>query len=224
MTGMQSLVFDFDGLILDTEVPEYTTVAEVFADHGVPLPIERWVTIVGRADNPHWLDWLERELGAPLDDREAVRLARVARHHALIHAEVVRPGVVDLLDEADGAGVPTAVASSSPRDWVEGHLARLDLRQRFAAVLTSDDVERGKPWPDLYLAATAAVAADPAASVALEDSAHGCTAAKAAGLTCVVAPNDVTRGSDFTAADLVVGSLAEVDLVRLGALLPAASA
>lgn len=213
-----AVVFDFDGLILDTEVPEYTTVAEVFEAHGVPLPLERWVSVVGRADNPHWLDWLETELGEPLADREAVRLARVARHHAMIAEEVVLPGVVALLDAAAGHGVPAAVASSSPRDWVEGHLERLDLRSRFAAVLTIDHVERGKPWPDLYLAATRAVGADPVRSVALEDSANGCAAAKAAGLACVVVPNDITRGSDFSAADLAVASLAEVDLAALGDL------
>ncbi len=209
-----ALIFDFDGLILDTEWPEYQSVQEEFARHGVSLPLEEWRTVVGTSEHIHWMDWLEREVGQDLD-REAVLLRRRERHHHLVAEREIEAGVVELLEEADEAGVPVAVASSSPTDWVDSHLRRLGLRDRFLALRCREHVEATKPAPDLYLAAVAAVGAVPHRSVALEDSEHGCAAAKAAGLYCVAVPNDVTRGSSFHAADLVLGSLRDVSLSDL---------
>ncbi len=212
-------MFDFDGLILDTEVPEFVTVREEFVAHGIELRVEDWLQIIGRADHRHWLDWLEDEVGAPIE-RSVVQERRRVKHHALIMENEIRPGIVALLDEADRRGIPAAVASSSTASWVEGHLERLGVHRRFAAIRTRDDVERAKPWPDLFLAATAAVDADPAWSVAFEDSHNGAVAALAAGMFCVVAPNDLTRLSDLSHAHLLVDSLEDVDLATIDPLLP----
>jgi HAD superfamily hydrolase (TIGR01509 family) len=219
--GIQAIVFDFDGLILDTELPHYLTVKEEFEEHGVELPLDQWLGIIGRADHPHWTEWLEDALGVPIE-REVIQARRYDKYHELVLRNAVLPGVLDLLDEADRRGIPAAVASSSPADWVVPHLERLGLATRLAAVLTIDDVERGKPWPDLFLAAAAALDARPEQSVAFEDSHNGSKAAKAAGLFCVVAPNELTRTQDFTHADLVVESLADVRLAHLDASVPAA--
>jgi len=216
--SIDALIFDFDGLILDTEWPEFSTVREEFATHGVTLKLDDWQQIVGRADHPHWFDWLQAEVTSPLD-RAVVVDRRRRRHHALIAAEVVRPGVVDLLDAALDSGIPVGVASSSSAEWVEGHLDRLGLLSRFNAVRCRDHVDRAKPHPDLFTAALAAVEADPARSIAFEDSHHGCSAAKAAGMVCVVVPNDVTRSQGFHHADLVVDSLLDVSLDRLTRLI-----
>ena len=217
--ALGAVVFDFDGLILDTEMPEYLTVRAAFEAHGVELALEDWLAVVGRGDNRHWLDWLEDEVGTPIE-REVVHARRIAAHHALIAEEEVLPGVVDVLDQADALAVPALVASSSPRYWVVDHLARLGLDHRFVGVFSRDDVERAKPWPDLYLAAVASVGVDPARAIAFEDSFHGSSAAVAAGLYCVVAPNELTRTQDFAHCDLVVGSLADVDLTDLSRRLP----
>jgi HAD superfamily hydrolase (TIGR01509 family) len=215
---VSALVFDFDGLILDTESSAFSTAADVFAAHGMELSRDWWNSIIGTADHPHWSEVLEEMLGAPIPDRERVVEERIARHHALIAEEPVRPGVVALLDEAAASRVPTAIASSSPLAWVDGHLERLGLRGRFAAVCTRDMVSRAKPAPDLYLAACAAVAADPRQAVAFEDSPNGIAAATAAGLRCIGVPGPMTAALDLTAADVVVGSLADVrwdDLIAL---------
>jgi putative hydrolase of the HAD superfamily len=143
---------------------------------------------------------------------------RRLRHHALIAEQEVRPGVLALIDDAFAAGIPVGVASSSDTTWVEGHLDRLGLLERFTVVRCRDHVARAKPHPDLFAAALAAVDASPAQSVAFEDSYHGCSAAKAAGMHCVVVPNDVTRSQEFDHADLVVESLADVSLDRLSRL------
>lgn len=212
-----ALVFDFDGLLLDTETSAFTTAAEVFAAHQVTLDKAWWATIIGTAEHPHWSEVLEAQLGGPLPDRDTVLAERIERHRALIAAEAVRPGVVDLLDEAAAAGIPCAIASSSPRQWVEGHLERLGLRHRFAAVRSRDDVAPGrtKPAPDLFTAACDALAVEPPAAVALEDSAPGVAAALAAGMRVVGVPAGLTADADLSAADLVVPTLADVDLDRL---------
>ena len=212
--GIDALVFDFDGLILDTEWSEFSTVRAEFEAHGVELTLDEWRHGVGRADNRHWSAWLAEVAERPVDV-DVVRARRAEAHHAMVRREVVRPGVVALLDEAEAAGVPTAVATSSSTSWVVPHLERLGLRHRFASVRTADDVARAKPAPDLYLAAAEALGADPSRSVALEDSHHGSTAARAAGFPCVVVPNEVTRLPSFPDADLVVDSLADIHLAGL---------
>ena len=215
-----ALVFDFDGLILDTESSEFHSVAAVYDAHGLELVLEEWHEIVGTADHPHWTEMLQAALGRQIEDLEGLRQQRLEVHHSLIEQEDVRPGVVALLDEAGAAGVPCGVASSSPRAWVEGHLERIGLRDRFAVVRTRDDVTLAKPDPELYQAATVALGVDARCSVAFEDSRHGVTAAKAAGLAAVACPNPITQSMDLSHADLVVTSLADVDLAKAGQLLP----
>ncbi len=118
--------------------------------------------------------------------------------------------------------MPTAVASSSAAGWVVGHLERLGLADRFTAVATSDDVggdpRRTKPAPDIFLAAAAKVGVAADRCVVLEDSPNGVAGARAAGMAVVAVPGPMTRGLDFTAADLVVPSLAGLDLATLGSV------
>jgi HAD superfamily hydrolase (TIGR01509 family) len=209
-----AIVFDFDGLILDTELPMYRTVRAEFQAHGVDLHLEDWAEIVGRVDGPSWLDQLEARIGLPVE-REIVRARWLAAYHEEILRCEVLPGVVALLDEAEALGVPAAVASSGPRSWVSGQLERVGLLERFTAVRTRDDVARAKPWPDLFLAAVDAVGSDPGRAVAFEDSTFGARAAVDAGLYCVVAPNEVTSCQDFAHAHLVVDSLADVTLAEV---------
>ena len=215
------ILFDFDGLVLDTETSEYLTVAEAYADHGQDLRREDWVQWIGRADHPHWTEMLETALGRPLTNREEVLEVRRARHHALISGEELRPGVVDLATAARDAGIGVAIASSSPLDWVLGHLTRLGVADLFPVRATRDDVghTRAKPWPDLFLLAAERLGVEPARCVVLEDSEPGIAAGLAAGCATVAVPAGMTAHLDFEGAHLVVRSLAEVDLDRLGALL-----
>jgi HAD superfamily hydrolase (TIGR01509 family) len=215
---IDAYVFDFDGLILDTESSAYHSIAEEFAAVGLEFELATWQRCIGVGWAIDWIDELERRCPTPIDRAAVLERRRARKNELLVGCEVL-PGVVQRLEEARAHGLGVAVASSSPRDWVESHLDRFGLLARFDAVLTRDDVERTKPAPDLFLAAAASLGADPTRSIAFEDSHNGCLAAKAAGMVCVVAPNAITASQDFSHADLVVSSLAEVDVAALRRLL-----
>jgi len=209
---IRGLVFDFDGTILDTEEPDYLAWQEVYVAHGTTLPLEVWAEHIGTSgDVFDPVAYLEGQIARPLDG-VAIREERRVRLRELIVAKTVMPGVQDYLTEAARRGLGLAVASSSPRAWVAGHLERLGLDAYFAAIITSDDVPRVKPDPALYRAALAALGLSGVEAIAFEDSAHGLAAAKAAGLHCVVVPNSATRNLVFHLADRVVASLADVPL------------
>ncbi len=211
---IRALIFDFDGIILDTEEPVYRSWLAVYAAHGVELPFERWVQIVGSTTvGFHPQRHLEERLGRPLPQEVLDR--RIGRRTEMILANDVLPGVVRHLDEARARGLKLGVASSSTTEWVSGHLARLGILERFQCIRCRDDVEHVKPEPDLYVAVLDCVGVAPPEAIAIEDSPNGITAAKRAGVRCVAIPNTITARLDLTHADLVLGSLAEVTLAQL---------
>jgi HAD superfamily hydrolase (TIGR01509 family) len=211
---IRALIFDFDGLILETEEPIYRSWKEVYEAHGVALPFDLWVHTVGSSNQAfHPQLYLEHSLGGPLTQDEIDR--RVARRMELVLAEPLRPGVLDMAKAARAAGMKVAVASSSSRDWVRGHLERLGIIDLFDCVQGRDDVEHVKPEPDLYLASLDCLGVAAAEAVAIEDSPNGVTAAKRAGLGCVAVPNRITSGLDLSQADLRLTSLADVTLPQL---------
>ncbi|HEU4368080.1 MAG TPA: HAD family hydrolase [Methylomirabilota bacterium] len=211
---MKLIVFDFDGLILDTEAPVYDAWQEIYGEHGVTLSFEKWAACIGTVDAFDPCADLQATLGRTLDATALEERHRV-RTDALIAGQTVLPGVRDYVEAADRMGLALGVASSSSRRWVEGHLARLGLRERFHVIRCADDVPRVKPDPALYLAVLKATGVRPGEALALEDSPNGVLAAKRAGLTCVAVPNPLTARLDLAAADLRLGSLAEVPLAEL---------
>ena len=211
---MTLIVFDFDGLILDTEAPEYEAWQELYGEHGHVLPFEKWALSIGTADAFDPCTDLAERLGRALDSA-ALRRRHQARTDALIAHQPVLPGVVERLDEARAMGLTLAVASSSSRKWVAGHLERLGLLDRFHTLRCAGDVPRVKPDPALYRAVLEATGVRAADAVALEDSPNGVLAAKGAGLACVAVPNALTARLDLGAADLRLTSLADMPLAAL---------
>jgi len=214
---IRGLIFDFDGLILDTESTVYQSWLELFQEFGQVLPFDEWGQIIGISVNEHFdpLERLEKALGYPLKDRENVRAHRLERELALIDQQPILPGVVDYLEDARRLGLKLAIASSSELDWVGGHLQRLGLIGYFEAVHTSDDVQRAKPHPELYNLALKSLALKSDEAIVLEDSPNGVTAAQAAGIFSVAVPNPLTAQLDLDHADLRLTSLAEIPLEML---------
>lgn len=219
--AIDAVVFDFDGLILDTEGPEFQSWQEIYRAYGRELPLATYAVAIGTLNAFDPISELERQLGVPLD-REAIRQERRRRNRELLAREPIRPGVKTYLDDARRLGIKLGVASSSPREWVAGHLERLGLIDAFGCVKSADDVARVKPEPELYFSALGALNADPARAIALEDSPNGILAAKRAGMFCVAVPNQLTRQLPLDRADLRLDSLAELPLAGLIARLPVA--
>ncbi len=216
---IEAIVFDFDGLILETETPVYESLRLIYREHGHDLPIQRWVDILGQpAHKSDLVGELEALIGRPLD-RDALRTRRRAWIKERLDRQDVLPGVAALIDEAIGAGVKLAVASGSDRAWVEGHLRTHRLLEKFDAVVTAEDTDEHKPDPAPFLAACAAVGAAPTRSVALEDSPNGVRSASAAGLFTVAAPTTMTAEQPFPGAHWRVDTLHGVTLPRLAAAL-----
>jgi len=214
---LQAVVFDFDGLIMDSETPIFVASAAAVAALGHELTIEAWATVVGHGEADSFRA-LQAAVRAPLD-RPSYDAAYARQDRSWRDTLPVLDGVVALLDELRDAGVPCAVASSSSVDWVGGHLERLGLRSRFASLATSDRVGgRSKPAPDTYLLACSDLVVDPRFAVALEDSGPGVAAARAAGLNVIAVPSAITRHTDLSDADRSVSSLAELTLADLRSL------
>ena len=210
---IRAFLFDFDGLILDTEIHSRAGWQMLYREHGHELPEDLWATVVGTTHAP-WspMGHLEGLVGRPLD-RDALTELRRAHELALIEAEELRPGIVDYLAATRHHDLKRAIVSSSSRWWVDMHIARFEETVAWDAICTADgDPARAKPSPTLYLEALRLleVAADEA--VAFEDSPHGVRAAKAAGIFTVAVPNEVTRdlGLDGAGADLLLDSLADL--------------
>ena len=211
---IEAIIFDFDGLILDSETPDYQSWQEMYAEFGVTLPLAVWHTHIGSTNfNPYL--YLEKALGQPVN-REDVHDRRKQRDNELMAAQTILPGVGSVLAEAQRLGLKIGLASSSDHDWVDGHLARLGLMDWFDAVRCSDDVDgRSKPDPAVYLAAVDALQVKANRALALEDSPNGVQAAKEAGLFCAVVPNQMTRDLNFDRADIRLASLAGMPLAQL---------
>ncbi len=210
---VRALVFDFDGLLVDTETVALRAWEEILAELGVETPHDVWhATIGGQGSGAAMLGYLADQLG----HAEAAALHETwwARHLSLVNVEPLRPGVAAYLSDAVRLGLGLAIASSATGDWVAGHLTRLGTHEVFTVVATGDTNE-AKPAPDTYLAALAGLGVPAAQAVAFEDSPTGVLAAKAAGLRCVAVPNPATSLLAFPGADVVLYSLGDVSLPDL---------
>ena len=215
---IRALIFDFDGLILDTETPDLLAWQSVYRQHGQELSVHTWGQHVGgmgaSAFDP--VTHLESLLGGSLD-RATLRSQAHEQDLALILRQGALPGVRQYLDDARRLGLRLAIASSSPHSWVDGHLTRLRLLDRFAAVICKEAVAPGrtKPHPDLFLKALTALHAQADEAIVFEDSPNGVKAARAAGIFVVAVPNPVTAQLTFEGENMRLASLAEIPLGNL---------
>ncbi len=210
--AIRAFLFDFDGLILDTELASRAGWELLYREHGHELPPELWAQVVGTHGRWDPMAHLEELVGERLE-REALNERRYAHEIALIEAEELRPGIEDYIAFAGRHGLKRAIVSSSSRRWVDMHLRRLEQAVGWEAICTADrDASRAKPAPTLYLEALDLLGVAAGEAVAFEDSPNGVAAAKAAGIFTVAVPNEVTRelGLEEAGADLVLDSLADL--------------
>lgn len=212
---VDTLIFDFDGVIIDTESVEYATWQEIYNEFNVSMDIEQWEGIIG--GGVEWFDPLENleSLIGPIDDKIAIVERRRRRVYEIIDSTPLLPGVENYIYDAREMGLKIGLASSSTSDWIERHLEDRGLLPYFDAIATRDEVSMVKPDPELYLKVIAKLDSNPIHTLAIEDSVNGLAAAKAAGLWCVVVPNPMTADMDFRKADLELESLKNLSLKQL---------
>ena len=212
---IEAIIFDFDGLILETEGPIYQSWQELYTAYHCHINKNEWSkTVGGEPDHFDPYASLEAQLGHPVD-REEADSRRLQRESELIAAQPILPGVLDYLAEARQLGLKIGLASSSNYAWVGGHLTRLGLLDRFDVIRTIDDVKKSKPSPEVFLAALQGLKMAPEQTIAFEDSYNGILAAQRAGIFCVVVPTEMTRGLPISQANLRIESLADLPLKRL---------
>lgn len=213
---IRALIFDLDGLIVDTESPSFQSWQELFQKYGCELPLSEWAKCMGTGYIFDPLEYLESQLGYVFNkNRAELGQKRFQREVELANRRSAQPGVQEYMADAKKISLRLGVASSSPRDWVEGHLLRLGLMEHFDAIKCRDDVTNVKPDPELYLAVLKALGVQSSEAIALEDSPNGILAAKRAGLFCIAIPNPITAQLKLEGADLRLSSLAELPLEKL---------
>jgi HAD superfamily hydrolase (TIGR01509 family) len=218
MADIEALIFDFDGLLIDSETPLFEIWQGIYREHNCELELTEWQHALGTFGGfDPYADLLARS-GVRLD-RSAMAPHIRARHTELCAALPLLPGVASLFDDAGAAGMKTAVASSSAIDWVGPFLDQHGLRQRLGAVCTRDEVAQVKPAPDLFLLAAHRLRVAPDRCLVFEDSPNGLRAARAAGMRAVAVPNALTRALPLPEHDLVFTSLAETSLAVIVAAL-----
>jgi putative hydrolase of the HAD superfamily len=207
---IKGFIFDFDGLILDTETPHLQAWQEVFAEYGERIQLEDWLRLIGTGpvDYDPGIDLFNR-LNGNVDLKSVRNQVNRLTTQKMENIQVL-PGVIDFLQNASQMHAPLAVASSSPQDWVEPLMHEFELTQYFDIVVTADNVSKVKPEPDLYLLAAGRLGLKPNEAVAFEDSVNGIRAAQAAGIYCVAVPNSVTSHMNVKIADKIVKSFLEL--------------
>lgn len=209
---IKAFILDFDGLILDTETPWYYAFRDIYQEHGIELGLDLWSKNVGTDfEEFHPFLYLEQALQRPID-HDQIKLLSEQKYTSYLGQATILPGVHELLRTAREKGIQLAVASSSTRDWVHSYLHKLGIFEQFAVIHTAEDVKRVKPDPELYLLALHSLGIEASEAVVFEDSPNGLKAAKAAGIRCVIVPNEVTRDLEFHLHDLRLSSLAEIDV------------
>ena len=210
---IRAIIFDFDGVIIDTETPDFETWRELYQEHGLDLTPDLWVRRVGAAaDNLHFdpAHYYQQVSGSMLQADALVR----QRQRYLDRCETLPllPGVLELIHYARDHQLKLAIASNSYREWVEKYANLVGVRSYFECVCTLSDVEHGKPAPDLYLCAAACLGVPVEECFAIEDSPTGMQAALSAGIRVVGVLNPLTAPlSRPDGVSLILNALSEIE-------------
>src|SRR5258708_3953910 len=212
---IDAIIFDFDGVIIDTETPDFELWQAFYRSHGLDLNSDLWLTRVGASIGAGFDPITHfRELTGTALDTE-FQQAHFNKYLELCARLPVLPGVVFLLEQASKQGLKLAIASSSYFDWVQRFLQQHNLVDYFDCICTRGDVKEAKPAPDLYLLAAECLDVPVNRCIAIEDSPNGMKAALAAGIRCIAVPNSLTLRLARPEVALTLTSLAEFDLAQL---------
>ena len=208
---IKALIFDFDGLVIDTETPDYLSWAEIYAEYGTELSRDKWSTLIGGSGTFDPYQNLEERIGHELD-RDELRKQRRLRCLELCDVQPILPGVFEMIQEATRRNLKLGIASNSVGTWVNTHLKRLKLYDYFDEVVTRDQVSLGKPDPEMFLKTLNSFGIKANEAIAFDDSHTGSMGAKRAGIYTIAIPNEMTLAHDFSHCDQIVTAMDMIDM------------
>ncbi len=218
---MRAVIFDFDGVVFDSETPLYNGWADAFQEYGADLEIDEWAMCIGTKNAIDPIKLLVDKV-AKFDPVKASQILESGgKLNEAVYKNVsialkgspkLMPGVKSWLDRAIELDLKIGMASSSSLDWLEEHLSSLKIRHYFQVLVGADYPIKPKPSPDVYLKAIQDLEELPEDVFAVEDSPHGVNSAKRAGLRVVACPTHLTRYLNFDSADLIITRLDECSL------------
>jgi len=212
--SIKAVVFDFDGLMFNTEEIFNLSGRELLRRRGKEMTPSVLSLMMGRKADEAFPLMIEA-LGLT-EDPAALRAEERAIFQDLLWKHVApMPGLFELLAHIEARGLPKGVATSSRRPYIESLLGHFQLMDRFHVTLTAEDVIRGKPHPEIYLTAAARIGVAPSEMLVLEDSEMGTRSAAAAGAVAVSVPHEHSRHHDFSTAHFVAASLHDPQILRL---------
>lgn len=211
-SGKKAIIFDFDGLILDTESADLVIWTKLYAEHGMVFDERSYNLVIG-SDGTHGFDPAKALAERPGENRDVEEIRSYMRAISYEYCQSLQalPGVVELIEQAQEEGFLLAIGSSSVDKWVNTHLSRLGLLEKFDTIVTSDEVKSAKPSPDIFLKVLEKLDVHPENALVLEDSHNGVLAAHRAGIKAIAVPNAVTKTQDFNLASAVLESLVNFD-------------
>ncbi len=220
MNQIRAIIFDFDGLILDTETYEFEAWRSIYQEFGVQLTLSDWLPHVGAAYEQFNVYAHLSERSGIAVEREEMRPRLLALMQEMLEDVPPLPGVEDYLSTAKRLDMHIGLASNSNRDWIFPKLDHIGLTECFDTIVCRDDVGAPKPDPAVYLTALANLGVTAEETFALEDSPPGVQSAKNAGLYCVAVPRPMTKNLCYDHADVRLDSLADMPLEQLLAVMP----
>lgn len=213
---IKAVIFDMDGLMIDSELLQSKSFEEVLRNYGVSPKIgnEGIIQIVGLTAKDNWKILRNRY---QLNETLEVLIEKKSKIYRKLLSKKIEPknGLFSLIKKLKKKGLVIAIASSSRLDHINLVLMRLNISNYFNAVISGESVTHGKPYPDIYLEMAKRLKILPNYCLVLEDAQSGVEAAKRAGMNVIAVPDNYTKDQDFSSANMIVSSLKEIKLNQI---------
>lgn len=212
---VEAVIFDMDGVMLNSEKEHYKVEQKFFEELGVKTDLLDYNSFVGLSGRLMWTQIKASSgLSQSVDELMTEASKRLTEHFKTLELEPTK-GLIDLLDYINERSMRIAVASSSPKPLIEVVVDKLNVREYFDLLISGDEVEKGKPYPDIYQRTAALLSVSPQHCVVIEDSANGAKAAVKANMTCIGFQNSDSGNQDLSMCELVVSSFTDDDLEEI---------
>lgn len=212
---IKAIIFDLDGVIIDSEPLHCKADNQLLTELGIDAPENYFDRFVGWTNEAMW-EAIKNDYHITEFIHELTEMQMPIKLNLLQEGDYkVIPGIVELLEEIKTMHIPTAIASSSPKLFIQAAIEKLGLKQYFSVILSGEEVKRSKPEPDIFLKAAELLNVNPSECLVLEDSKSGTAAAKKAGMKCIGYQNVNSGEQDLSKADLIVYEIKEIDIKKM---------